>query len=243
MIETVKTRNWAVKTLGAALFWIGLALGFALAAGAAWADVEAKFYGFQQYTNEPLKSLRCPALMTRSDTAAMSASFSNPLDRPIVLTVQSEISTPGLPITERVVLSMAPGETRRYQWTLTPQDIDLGGFVFAHVVQFPTYGQPLREATCGVAVVPIAGLSGSQVFSLALLGCLLGVTIGLGLWQRAHHPLMGRPRNTLFAMTFLAALVLAALLASLLGWWVIAGALLIIAALMIASLAYFAVAG
>lgn len=235
----MRKRNRVMRAVGLVLFSVGILPGMALAGGAAWADFEARYYGFAQMADQPLRGVECPILMTTHETGTVSATFKNPSQKPMQLLVRADISNPGPVIVERGRLSLAPGERKTYRWTVNSADIDLGFFIFVKVANYPAYPLRFRETMCGILVLNLPHLTGNQVLNLALAVSLLSILLGLALWEAAHRPLEGRPRQTLFAMAFLAVTVLAGMLASFVGAWALGGVLVLLAVLLISVIALF----
>ena len=234
----MKSRKKTMRLVGVLLFSVGTLLGIALAGIAVWADLEAVFYGFMKMGNKPIASLQCPVIMTASETGKISATFKNPLDKPIQLMLRTDISGPTLSM-ERTRLALEPGEKKRAEWTVTRDNVDLGFFIFAQVSSYPVYPFPFRQTTCGIFVMNLFGLSGNQITAGALVGSVLGLLIGLGLWQAGNRPLSGRRMETTYAMQFLAVIVLAAIFVAFRGWWLVGIMLLTVALLMLVSIGYF----
>jgi hypothetical protein len=228
-----------MRVAGPVLFSVGILLGMALAGGAAWADIEARFYGFPELSNETLKGVQCPVLMTRHETGTIRAVFTNPTNKPMNLLVRADLSSRGPAIVQRARLTLGPEERQEYGWEVTADNIDLGLFIFARVAHNPAYPLRFREAMCGILVLNLPGLTGNQVFNLAFAVSLLGILLGLALWEGAHRPLQGRARQTVLAMAALALLVLGGLLASLVGAWAAGGLLVLLAILLISVIGYF----
>src|SRR5512140_1031603 len=72
-MQTNARRKW-----GNTLFLGSLMLGLILAVTATWADYEAMSYYFNGAGYDTFGSLNCPVLMSRSETATVSATFDNP---------------------------------------------------------------------------------------------------------------------------------------------------------------------
>lgn len=220
------------RLVGLLLFVVGIALGLALAVAGVWADAEAVFYGFGHIGDESLRTLRCPVLMTRTETAQVWATVRNPFEQPIEFRVRADFSSPGELRSERQMVALAPGEKKRLEWTVSEAERDLGFFVFAKVGTYPAYTMPFREQTCGIVMLGLPGMTGGQVQALVLVGFVVGVLGGIILWQRANRPLHDLTLQMSMAMRALAMVVLAAILVMQLGAWPIA-ALLIVLALVI----------
>jgi hypothetical protein len=228
-----KNHSKITRPLSIVLFSVGILLGMALAGSAAWADFEAEYYGFQRMADRSLRGLRCPVLMTRSETGTVTLTLKNPTDKPLEFMARAALSNPGPAKVERQTLTVGPGEKGQLHWTVTSDNIDLGFFIFVQMSTYPVDTIPFRAMACGIVVLPLPGATGTQVFALTLIASLLCMAVGLGLWEAANRPSLGRWPAATWAMRFLAVIVLAAMLTSFLGWWGVAGVCLVIAVLMI----------
>lgn len=165
---------------------VGILLGALLVGGLAWSDFEAIFYGLPKLTSNPLPGFSCPALMTRNETASLRATLRNETDRPIAPVVRVEISTAGLPQSERSKVALEPGESIRLAWPVSPQNIDLNWFIFAKVYRYPAYQTQLAEATCGILVLDVPFLKGGVLLGLWLGASLICTLAGLWMLEPRH---------------------------------------------------------
>jgi hypothetical protein len=90
----MKTRQKTTRILGIVLYITGLVLGLFLAGAMIMSDVEAEFYGFDNLSQGRLSTLRCPPLLTRTETGTLRATLSNQLDRLIQPIIRIDVSTP-----------------------------------------------------------------------------------------------------------------------------------------------------
>jgi hypothetical protein len=238
----MNTGRKAIRILGFVPLWFGILLAMALAIGGIWADIEAAFYGFPVLGNVSLPGFRCPVLMTAAETGSVTLTLKNPTDRPIPFYAHADISTPGVARELRTQVLVAPGAKERVVWTVTSADVDLGFFIFVMGATYPAYPYPYRRSTCGILVLPVPGLTGSQVYTLALAVSVLSMLGGMGLWMVGNKPLEGRRRSATAAMAFLAAVVLAALVVSILGTWMVGVLLLALAVLTITAILFLVLA-
>lgn len=215
-------------------YWVGVLAGLYLTVVAAWADMEAAFYGFRRVADLGLRGLSCPVLMTRGETRTISLQVSNPLDTSLRPVVRAEISTSLLPEEFIEPLELAPGETRRLEWEVGPENIDLQRFIFAKALVYSVYPLPNQEATCGIFILNLPG-SGRTIFALLLLLTFGGLGWGVygmlrmdasNVWAQKHS----RP------MTFLAVVIGLGVGVSASGGWVPSILLLAVALLMIVIL-------
>ncbi len=222
MSGSEKSLNRWVRPLAILLFSLGLLLGSALFAVMIWSDFEAALFnpGLQQ--DAALRSLRCPVLITTSETGTVTASLRNPLDRSTERYVRAYI-TDGFVTLMREVnrsVSLAPGETARLEWTVTADDAAFERLILLKVVVRGRYPLPSRQGTCGILVVDAPLLKGSQIFALWLGASLLCMGLGLRLWVRVRRSLREQERQATRAMAALAGSVVVGMIIAWFGWWV-----------------------
>jgi hypothetical protein len=200
---------------------IGIAVGMMLFGSAAWADLEATFYGFEEMGGGRLNKMDCPILMTSSDVGTVSATFKNPNNSPVQFMVRIDVSSSGVFRTERSMLSLDSNKSKTVEWHVTSEDIDMRNFIFAQVSNYPANKIPFRQATCGILVLKLPQFTGSQVFTFAMIGIVVGIIGGLTIWEIYGLPLSSKLQDTTRAMKTLGVLVLLGLLVSLQGLWML----------------------
>ena len=216
----MQTKKKLFRTLGIIFFSIGILAGMVMFIFMNWAYFEANFYfGYTFPADKPLTTLRCPLLMTSSETGAVTASMTNNTDRDLSILVQTEISYFGAATSERLSYPLAAGETRRLSWTVTSDDIVYGHLIIARVYVFNAYTFPSRTNTCHTMVVDLPGLTGIQPFIIVLALSLVSLMAGWGLWLAGSRPLRAEGLIATRAMALLTAVVLLGLLAGWIGWW------------------------
>lgn len=230
----------AIRVLGLVLFTVGIVLGMALFATAAWGDFEASLFDLSLPSDGPLNTLSCPVLVTAAESGTVSATFTNPSERPIQRRVRIHVSDGLVTLLreEKSMLPLDPGERQRLQWTVTADDAVWGRLILARVYVYRQYPLPSATAACGILLVDLPPFTGGHVLALAVAASLLGIGLGGWLWMASNRPLAGRIRRVTYGMAVLAGIVLAGMSASLLGWWLLAVGLLVLAILL--ALALFA---
>lgn len=222
MPRPVKLPKSLAQALGILLFSVGFLIGMALFGAIIWADFEAALFnpGIQQ--DASLRSLRCPAVITTSETGTVTASLRNPLDRPTERYVRAHITDGYVTLLREVnkLVSLEPGERQQLQWTVTANDAAFGRLVLVKVVLRARYPLPSRQGTCGILVVDVPYLTGDQVFGLSFAASLLSMAAGFALWYRASQPLHEQRRQLARAMVMLAGSGLVGTAIGLLGLWV-----------------------
>jgi hypothetical protein len=159
--------------------------------------------------------------MTTSEVGSVSATFDNPNDTKVQYTVFAVFSSRGL--FRRPPSRSFPLDAHRSQkeaWDVTSEDIDLGNFIFAQVVNYPIKNVSFRQATCGILVLDWPSLTGKEIFSFAMIIIVLGIVGGLVIWETLGQPLTGKLQDITRAMYTLGVLVLLGLLVSFLGYWI-----------------------
>ena len=238
----MEKRKRLFGTLGVFVFAVGAVLGIVFYGAAAWGDLEAFLFDASVDADGALGSLRCPVVITSTESGKLSATFENPTERPIKPSVRTHISEGFVTLMRRIDdrPSLEPSEKQRLEWTVTADDAAYGYLILARVfVKYP-YPLPDRTAACGVLVVDLPGWTGGQVTALVVVGSLFCMVAGIGLWVAGNRPLSGRILDATRAMIALAVVVLLGIVSSFLGLWLLAGLLLMIALLLIgAIITYF----
>ncbi len=228
------------RSLGTFLFMAGILLGMALAAAASFAGVEAQFYGFESIYGAKLKTVHCPVLMTTAHPTQVRATVSNPGDQPVNMLVTTDLSSPGLIQTTEEVVALAAHEKKPLEWTVTSQNVDLGFLILAQVSTSPNYAQPARQGTCGIVVLNVPGLTGNELFTLALVASLLFIVAGAVLMELNSPPMAGRKLSPTIAMRFLGIMTLAGMFTSFIGGWLPGIVFLVVAVLGLVVILAFA---
>ena len=159
-------------------YLLGLIIGLSVVFVATWADMESAFYGFPRLASAGLGGFHCPILMTRNDTNTISLTVSNPTDSKISPSVKTMISTPLVAEEYLDNIELAPGESKKLEWTIGPGNIDLGQFIFAKALVYSAYPLPSLEDSCGVFIVNLPG-NGKVIVPFVLIISLLGMGWGL----------------------------------------------------------------
>lgn len=212
-------------------FLLGTALGLFLIVTATWADMESTFYGFDRLASAGLGGFNCPAWMTREETREIALNISNTTEGPINPSVKAEISTPVLQEEFVEHIQLAPGESKKLQWVVGPENIDLRHFIFAKVLVYSAYPLPSRETTCGIYIIDLPG--SSKVILPILVGVsLLGMGWGMyrmNKWGQSNIWLSKNIRS----LSFLTLLVALGVIVALTSAWMLSVLLLALALLMI----------
>jgi hypothetical protein len=200
------------------LFAVGVIIGLTLAILGTWPDFEASSYKFARNTNTPLNGLRCPIILNRNETGTVSLIVSNTTDKLLTPSVKTQISTSDEPNSSLESLRLAAGESKKLQWSIGPENIDLHYFIFVKALVYASYPIPNREATCGTFIIDLS-LGGTAFLILMVTLSLTGLGSGLYILNRINQS-SERTEMDLRPMYFLAVLILLALIVSFIGWWI-----------------------
>ncbi len=216
-----KRSGTLARWLGLMLFSAGLFLGMALFGIIIWADFEAVLFDPGQQQDASLKSLRCPVMITKSETGAVTASLTNPLDRPTERYIRAHITDGYVTLMREInkLVPLAPGETQKLTWTVTADDAAFERLILVKVIIRGRYPLPSRQGTCGIVVVDVPYLTGHQVFGISLVASLLSIGMGFSIWFKASKPLHEKARQAVRAMSTLAGSILLGIFIGLMGWW------------------------
>jgi hypothetical protein len=215
----MRPQNKILNALGSVLFFTSVLLGMAFFGSLTWANLEASFYfGFNGGAATTLR-LTCPHIMTTHDTGWVTAIVANKVEKTISPIFQADISGPLLQ-SIRTQPSIEPGKIQQVKWEISAEDVDYGHLIMAQVYQFASFKTPTATATCGTLFLDIPGLTGLQVYILALVVSLLGIAIGIGLWLIGDQTLKGRLVERLGGMVFLTVVVLLGILFGSLRLWI-----------------------
>lgn len=228
------------RTLGAVLYTLGFVIGLTIFVGAVWADFEAAMFDTAIKGETSLRPVRCPVLITRGETGVVSAGFHNPLDRPVNYFIRTRISRGFVTYMweHKDLLPVAPGETERLEWTVTPEDAAYNRVVLVKILLMGNYPLPSRQATCGILTLDVPFLTGKQLLALGVTASLVGMALGGGLWFRARKPVDEEfPRELARAMAALGGSVVVGMGIAFVGPWLLGGIVVVVTALLIVEVA------
>ena len=229
----------SLRMLGYVIFFLGVSVGFVLTAITIWDRLEAISYFFKGTTYDPFHGLQCPVLMAPTEKGMVTAVFNNPTNEEDTFYYRAEIS--GAPYRRQIEdhIAVSPHQTKSIQLAVDANDVDLLFFIFVKMHALPSAIRPSQEAVCGILMVDVLGLTGVQLSIMAIVLSFLGIAIGLGLWQQASTK---ADRNTQRLIPALGFVVLLAMFAGAMGWWIAGVALLVITLLLLVISLRFAIA-
>jgi hypothetical protein len=225
----MNARTKGLSVLAVLIFLVGVLLGLALFASAAWGDLEASLFHASLRGESTLRGLRCPVFLTTAESGAIRVTLTDSLERPLEFATRTYISQGFVSLVreERDRLPLEPGESGQLEWPVEPDDAAYGRVILAQVYVHGRYPLPARSASCGIVVLDVSFLTGRQVLALSLAASLLCMGLGAALWMTVHRPLTGLRLDIARVMGALAVTVVVGTVVSLLGMWV-AGVLAVV---------------
>ena len=203
------------------IFFIGYLLGMVILGISVIGDFEAFMFKPTIDGKSLLTTLKCPVMMSSSETGTIAVTLSNPVDSRISPTVWTYISAGFVTLIreERENLILEPGDSQQLQWTILPESAAFGGhWALVKIYVASQYPLPSSDAVCGVFVADMLGFTGAQVhiFSMTLSGLLMA--IGIGMYARAIKPLKrATTRNLTSSLITFGVLVLLGLISTIIG--------------------------
>ena len=228
-----------LRILSRAVFFLGVILGFALSVITIWNRLEGVRYYFTGAQYELFNGLRCPVMIAPNEKGIVTAVFNNPTDREDNFFYRAEISGD---VTTRQVegqIAVPAHQRKSIQLTVDANDVDLMFFIFVKMNILPNALHRSQEAVCGMMIVNLLGLTGTQLSTVAFSLSFLGIAIGLVLLQKTGT---NADQNIRRPMQALGLLVLLTMFAGLMGWWIAGLALSAITALLIVISIHLAIA-
>ncbi len=242
MRDGMRTR----RSLGAYLFVFGLLVGMLFAALVAWANMEASLFDASYLVADaPFRGLSCPPMMTSDETVTVAATFRNPSGTRRLRSIRVHISHGFVTLMREETASffLEPGESQRLAWTVTPEDAAWGRLVLVRVHELRNLPLPSRTGSCGILVVGLPQATGAQVTAVMVGLSIILMVVGAFLWisghGKAHRPMEFAQSAILVA----GGVVVAAMLFSMMGVWLISGLLSLLVLLLLLTIAAWALSG
>lgn len=214
--------KYIARIIGMLLFLVGAILGMLLFGFVAWANLEANYYGFEDMGGGHLTSVKCPNILSTSDLGVVGATFNNPSNNPVDFMVRADISNRGVYRQVPKMIHLDPHKSVNVEWNVSSADVNLRNFIFVQIVNFPYTKYGFRQGICGIVVLNIPGLTGSQLFTLVMITILGGILGGIFIWEGSGKPFDGKLPEITRAMKVLGVLVLVGMLFSFAGSWLLA---------------------
>jgi len=215
-----KNKRW-VNWLSVLLLAFGVLIGTTSTVINTWGDLEAGMFDTLIQGEESISSLKCPAMITTSETGTISASFTNTHVRELERNIRVHISDGNATLMreELTQLPLTPGKTEKLQWVVNPEDAAFDQFILVRVYLFPKVPLPAQDGSCGIMVVNIPFMTGSQIMAALYISSVLFLAIGSVLWVTQNRPLRAEQQSTLRSIILLSVSVITGMVVGYLGWW------------------------
>lgn len=223
-----------LRTIGLILFIFGTFLLIYIGVLSTWGEVEASFFNAALRSDEPLSTLKCPAVITPNENSYVSASFFNPEDKPIELEIRTYVTEGFVTLmTEYITdVPLEPEETKFIQIPIFPENAAYNRFVMVRMHQMKQVPLPYKNASCGVVLVNVPLLTGNQFIIVNLSLGLILAALGITIWARNSRPLIWLRLSKFRAMLIFTFAALVFAIVALLNYWFFAILLLVICVLM-----------
>jgi hypothetical protein len=215
----MKPKNRFLILFGWTLFFASAVVGMILFTGLTWANLEANFFFGYNGGAETHLHLKCPTILTLSDSGAITATITSKVDQVIHPNMFVQIS--GNPITvAHESPKINPGDTVLLQWPVGPDEVSFHHLIMAQVYQYSSYKTPTATDNCGTVFLYVTGLTGKQVYWIFLITSLAGMALGLALWLIGNGVLSELATERMWGMIFLAAVVIIGIFFGTIGQWI-----------------------
>jgi hypothetical protein len=211
------------RATGIVLMVIGALIFVYLGLLSVWGEVEATFFDAALRSDEPLRTLKCPALITAKDSASISGRFNNPTDKPIELEIRTYITEGYVTLMNEFIkdISIQPGETGVVEIPIFPEDAAYGRIIMVRMHQMKEVPLPYLNASCGVIVINTSLLTGTQYLILMIALGVIMTAGGITLWASQSKPLVQYNLSVLKTLIIFAFGSLMILVTGLLDWWIV----------------------
>ena len=162
----------SLKIAGGSLFSIGIIMGFILSSVIVWGDLEASLFTSGMRADKSLSTLKCPIVITASETGKITAVLNNPTEKTMERFMVANISEGYATLVREIKtnLPIPPEEKQKVEWKIYPEDAAFDERVILFRVYInPKYPHPSLGANCGVVRVNIEGVTGNQIVASAAL--------------------------------------------------------------------------
>lgn len=223
-----------IKIIGILLFSVGLVMAFTLSSVMVWGDLEASLFTSGLRADENLSTLRCPIVITTSETGTITAELSNPSTRTVDRYLIANISEGYASLVRevRTNLPIPPQGKQKVEWKIYPEDAAFEERVILFRVYInPRHPNPSLGGNCGVVRIDLNGLTGGQIVGSSAFLAFASIGSGIALLEFDNRRTKNRSRKTLNNGYALTGILIVAGILSYLGMWVLGIALLAVAVL------------
>jgi hypothetical protein len=171
--------------------------------------------------DQVLISLRCPMVVTSRDKAFIQATVSNPSEKEVIRIFEMDITQGFNEDKSKHILPMAPGQVETLRWEITTENALYGFLILARGFLHPYSSLPSLGGTCGILMLDIPFLTGSQLLWGIIGLSIAGMVTGIVVFIRHNKPLTANRWKPLRAIMIAAGVVTAGMLLIFLEFWYI----------------------
>jgi hypothetical protein len=228
-----------MKRWSMVLFAIGFLAGLILISLTTWAGQEAAFFEPTSSYDKGLSSLHCPLMIANDQDSSISVTLNNPSTYPVSPLTKAHITSGFVLLIDEYTAtpSIPPGGSTTISWPIKPTDAAYKSLVLSRVFVERSYPLPSRTGSCGVLVLPFRGIPGQAVVTALVLICLIGMGLGLFFWRRENRHPSSRQAEFLSGMIALAVITCVGLLSTIINFWLLGLASVILVLLISIGLA------
>lgn len=214
----------SLRIIGIVLFLFGTFLFVYIGALSIWGEIEASFFNSALRSDQPLKGLRCPAFITSNEIGKVSKEFINISEKSVDLEVRTYISDGYVTLLNEIIrkFTLAPGESEIVEVPFTEEDAAYKRIIMVRMHQMKRYSFPYQNASCGVVLINIPFITGTQFLIIATSLAAVCSVGGIVLWKVNAKPIIWKRSKIFKAMIFLLSTAIILTIFSLLNYWGIA---------------------
>lgn len=217
-------RGKLIQYLGTLIFSTGTLIGFATLGIMIWGDLEASLLTSALDAEKSLTTLRCPIFLSPQESGQVTAKLQNPTDKNWERFTRAFISEGFVSLMREIKLAVPipAGGKETVAWDVYPQDAAYDRVIFFRVYVNAKYPYPSLGGSCGIVMLDLWGLSGTQIL-MSVIAIFLGCgALGITLWKISIKKSDHRTWNRINSMYALALIIAIGFVISFMGAWLVA---------------------
>lgn len=219
MIKSRKTIN----VISLVLYILGGVLGVVFIAISSWGGMEGAFFDHVPNSDKMLTSLQCPLVISKNETATISATVYNNSKYTVRPTITANISSGFFIVSDQISnrYTIEPHSPLTLDWQA---DINNAAYnqtlIMVHVKVLSSWPLPAMTGNCGIVVMDLGPFSGKFIATAVSLAAMILLSLGWWLWYRNHQVEKSeQTRGASNGLRALALIILVGILAGFLKLW------------------------
>ena len=232
----MEKRNKIISIAGGLFLIAGILMGFMLTSVMVWGDLEASLFTSGLRADKNLSTLKCPIVITASETGKISATLKNPTEKTLERYLIANVSEGYASLVRevRTKLPIPPADKQKVEWKIYPEDAAFDERVILFRVYInPRHPHPSLGAKCGVVRVDLQGITGTQIVASTAFFSFVSVGAGAVLIELGNRSSQKRSRNIINSGYALTGIIPTAGILSYFGMWILGIGLLAVAVLLL----------